>query len=206
MTLLDGNAFAGFGPRGIATMGAIELAALGEFCVRGFDETTAEHVAAAADVSPRSFFRYFPGGKEDVLALQLRRWIHALGAAVRARPPQESAWTALRAAVRAAPLLADHAGVSERAIALHQQLAQRHPGLHTAMTGRHYALAGPLVEMVALRMSVDPRVDIRPLLMVHSVLTAATTAWLAGLANAELDGFALFDEALDLVEAGMASL
>ena len=59
--------------RGIATMEGVELAALKEFVARGYDDTTADHIAAAAGVSIRTYFRYFPRGKEDVMVLQFRR-------------------------------------------------------------------------------------------------------------------------------------
>lgn len=48
------------------TKAALIDAALNLFSVHGYDETTTEEIAAAAGVSPRTFFRYFPT-KESVL-------------------------------------------------------------------------------------------------------------------------------------------
>ena len=74
----------------------IDDAAISLFEAHGFDGTTIEDIAAAADIAPRTFFSYFPT-KEDVVladyASRLDRIIDVLGA----RPPSEPPWAALQA-------------------------------------------------------------------------------------------------------------
>ncbi len=87
------------------TKRALEQAAFDLFAEQGYADTTVEDIAAAAQVSRASFFRYF-GSKEDVLAadddLRRERFMHALA--------RQSADLPVLTAVRAA--LADYlAGV-----------------------------------------------------------------------------------------------
>lgn len=73
----------------------IEDVAIELFERQGFDATTIEQVAAAADIAPRTFFSYFDT-KDDVVladyADRLGRILHELDQ----RPTDEPVWSALR--------------------------------------------------------------------------------------------------------------
>lgn len=79
-----------------ATRRSLEDAALRLFARDGFDATTVEAIAAAAEVSPRTFFRYF-ATKDEVL-----------------NPERRTRQARLRDAVAAAPL----EGLDDLAVAL----------------------------------------------------------------------------------------
>jgi AcrR family transcriptional regulator len=63
--------------------------AMALFLERGFEATTLDDIAAAADISRRSFFHYF-ASKEDVVFAWHEESTAALIAAVAARPANES--------------------------------------------------------------------------------------------------------------------
>ncbi len=71
--------------------------AAGLFLDRGYEAVTVEEIVAAVEVSPRTFFRYFPS-KEDVLDEILVNEAEAVTAALRERPPDEPILEALRVA------------------------------------------------------------------------------------------------------------
>jgi len=67
---------------------ALEVVALRLFEQRGFDAVTIEDIAAEAQISARTFYRYFPA-KEDVLQVAIERRSEALRSALEARPEDE---------------------------------------------------------------------------------------------------------------------
>ncbi|RMI47025.1 GNAT family N-acetyltransferase [Actinomadura harenae] len=73
--------------------------ALRMFVERGYEATTVEDIAAAAGLSKRSFFRYFPA-KEDVLFGDVEDLAVQIADEVRTRPQGESAWECLHAVLR----------------------------------------------------------------------------------------------------------
>lgn len=71
------------------TRDAVIEAALRLFVEKGFDATTVEEIAAAAEVAPRTFYRYFPT-KEAVIFLDQELENEAIKQALSDRHPGES--------------------------------------------------------------------------------------------------------------------
>src|SRR5512139_1207552 len=81
------------------TRAAIQREALRLIAERGYDATTCEQIAAAAEVSPATLFRYFPT-KEDLVLQDL--YDPLIAEAVRARPRAEAPLKAVRNGIGAA--------------------------------------------------------------------------------------------------------
>ncbi|MFD5713942.1 TetR family transcriptional regulator [Streptomyces pharetrae] len=81
------------------TRDALVRAALELFTTQGYEQTTVDEIAAAVDVSQRTFFRYFAGKEDAALAAQ-RLAVDHFVAALSARPAQEAPLEALRRAVQ----------------------------------------------------------------------------------------------------------
>lgn len=73
----------------------LATAAMRLFRAKGFEATTVEEIAAAADYSPSTFFRHF-GSKEDVVFLDIREDLAAFERALGARPAGTSMWQQIR--------------------------------------------------------------------------------------------------------------
>ncbi len=71
------------------TRAMLAEAAADLFVMKGFDHTTVEEIAQAADISPRTFFRYF-ATKEEVVMSFLWLKVDKLLASLAVRPSDES--------------------------------------------------------------------------------------------------------------------
>ncbi|MFE7452110.1 TetR family transcriptional regulator [Streptomyces griseus] len=149
-------------------------AALDLFLRRGYDETTIDEIAAAADVSQRTFFRYFDS-KEDV-ALSFQEALELqLIQALRARPAEESPLTALRQASLVTWGNLEHlfAEVATYELCMGMpRVVDSSPGLLGAHLRRAIVLEENLALVIARREGVDPDLDLRPRVLVAAVCGA----------------------------------
>ncbi|MFC0435649.1 TetR/AcrR family transcriptional regulator [Kutzneria buriramensis] len=82
-----------------AVRARIAEAAMALFVANGYERTTVDHVAESVGMSARSVFRYFPT-KEDMVVGHLDEVGVKIADALEARPTTESAWTAVRHALK----------------------------------------------------------------------------------------------------------
>src|SRR5438270_2868679 len=177
------------------TAAELEAAALRLFGERGFDSVTVDDIAAEADVSRRTFFRYF-ASKEAVLLADHFVQLSRLREAMAARPPDEPILTALRNALLS---ITGDFGDRKEKIILRGHIMRDTPSLQARSLVHQKAWEEAMEEMVAERLGVDPAVDLRPGVVAATALAAMRVAynnWLAAGAGGDL--IAMTTEALDL--------
>ena len=81
-----------------ATRKALQDAAVRMFAEHGYERTTVRDIAAAADVTERTFFRYFPA-KEDLVLREVLDLIPELREHIVARPAEERPYQAVLGAL-----------------------------------------------------------------------------------------------------------
>jgi AcrR family transcriptional regulator len=152
------------------TRQALIDAAFELFQRNGFDATTVEEIAAAVEVSPRTFFRYF-ASKEDVALTQQDDWKTAIIAELAVRPADEPVMTAIRHAVSAAMQAfqeddghsaLDEGGMLSERFACFNDLMSSSPALFAASLEHTTAKVDDIVGIIARRIGADPATDLRP--------------------------------------------
>ncbi|WP_371481750.1 TetR family transcriptional regulator [Kitasatospora sp. NBC_00315] len=155
------------------------------FLERGFGRTTVDEIAAAVDVSQRTFFRYFANKDEVALAVMAEAENFFI-ACLRGRPAEESPLQALRASIVQAwrELAAGRPdGPSGVTTALElMQLIEDTPTLLAAHLRRITEQERVVAGLIAAREGLDPVTDLRPKVMAAvfgGVLRSAHLAWSA---------------------------
>lgn len=177
----------------------IELAALRLFAARGIDAVTVEDIADAADISRRTFFRYY-ASKDDVLLGDPEQHLEIVRAALASIPASTGAVMLLRRS-----LLALAAGLEERreAVLLRKRIAAQTPDAFARQARQSTDAVDALVGVLATTLGVDPDLDLRPKVYVHAALGAMQAAiqlWLAAGTKDSLER--LVEQALDLILPG----
>ncbi|MEV0245186.1 helix-turn-helix domain-containing protein [Nocardia sp. NPDC050712] len=157
----------------------IQRAAFELFARNGFDAVTTEQIAAAAQISPSTYFRHVRS-KEDLLLDPVREGGAGIAALLEERPVGEAADVALAQAI-----LTRSAALAPAELAHWRAAFRSAPHLLDRV-----ALVPPehrarLIELVAQRMPGDPAGDSRSGLLVHLMLAAAEFGYLQWLRSAD---------------------
>jgi AcrR family transcriptional regulator len=183
--------------RRIRTRRTIQAHALQLFAAKGFQATTIEEIAAAAEMAPRTFFRYFPTKEEVVFWSE---YPPMLAGSVAARPDDEPALEAL------------HHGIVDGLAAIWDQdgermmerlrLAFRTPALHPRLRQQQAGWAAAVAEILADRLGERPdNLQVRIIAAaIAAAVWVAAEEWQAQDGREELG--ALIDQALDTVLNG----
>jgi AcrR family transcriptional regulator len=183
------------------TREALQDAAMARFVRQGFDGTTVEEIAEACEVSPRTFFRYFPT-KEDVLFADAATRRERLLAVIAERPLDEPPFVALRAAMRA---LADDYRHDRRAMVDRSRIVAASPHLQAYKAEHQHGWEAEVVDVLERRARAQhAAVSRTELHLVTAVCTAtlrvALDAWVADPTAPDLG--VLLDDAFARVAAG----
>jgi AcrR family transcriptional regulator len=176
----------------IKTRQAIRREAFRLFDANGYAATTVEQIADAAEVSPSTFFRYFPSKESLLLADDLDPLVLA---AFEAQPPDLSPTEAIRRAYK--DVLAH---LSEEQLEFEntrQRLMFSIPELKAAMYDEYYRTVNVMAELIGRRID-RPADDFD----VRVFVGALTGAMMAAYDCAPKTADTIY-RALDFVEAGM---
>ena len=153
---------------------ALSRATIALIVARGWDEVSVEDIAAAANVSERTFRNYFTSKAEAVAASHLERAL-VVADELRSRPADEPFWPAVLAAVRSslttAPSSPRDAAYMERV-----KLVLTHPSLHAELLRADDIAKDELAAAIAERLGLDRDGDLFPQLAASVVAAGIATA------------------------------
>jgi AcrR family transcriptional regulator len=184
----------------LKTRRAIQDHALRLFTEQGYDATTVEQVAAAAEISPSTFFRYFPTKEDCVLTDE---YDPVMADIFRAQPPELSVIEAMRRMFR--QVMTEMYERDRGQILTRVKLIFSVPALRArSFDPTHQESLTMFNELAAERAGLpidDPRVRVFTW-AVTAAIEASLLTWVEGDGARELPG--LVDDALVFLAAGCA--
>jgi len=154
----------------LETRAALEQAALRLFAEKGYEQTTVEEIAEAADVAVRTFFRYFSSKQHILFGDVGHDRVTRLKSELAARPRDEPILSSVRAVLDAMDLV--DPGEQEQ-IMLRIRLMERQPSLVPMYLRLNHELRETVAEFVASRSGLDAHRDPYPLM----VASAMASCW-----------------------------
>jgi AcrR family transcriptional regulator len=136
------------------------------FAEQGFEATTIDQVAGAAGMSRRTFFRYF-SGKDELIVARMIEAGERVAEALAARPAEEPAWPALRAAFDAIVRIQDEKSGPSRTL---QRLLRDEPGVRASLEERRRYWVALLTPLVGPRLPAGVSPDLRAQAVVSAAI------------------------------------
>ncbi|HEX6548015.1 MAG TPA: TetR family transcriptional regulator [Candidatus Dormibacteraeota bacterium] len=179
------------------TRAAIQREALRLFESKGFDATTVEEIAEAADIAPSTFFTYFPSKVAVALQDELDPLIIE---ALNAQPPEVPPISALRNAMRSTfSVLTPE---QERMLRQRMRVMASDPALSAAVLNQFSELLDEVANVVAGRTGVSPD-DFAVQNLSGAILGVVMATYRVIARNPDIDLNRLLDDALAHLEAGL---
>ena len=181
----------------LRTRALIQKEAIRLFLERGFEATTIEEIAEAAEISPSTFFNYFPTKEEVVLQDELDPLILA---AFNAQPEGTHPIRALRDSMKTVfgQLTAEQDNVMRQRISLMSST----PALRSAMLTQFADLVDQIAELIAGRVGREPT-DFAIRNLAGALLGVMMSALLIAASNPNADMIDVADRAMAHLEAGL---
>jgi AcrR family transcriptional regulator len=181
----------------LKTKAAIRKEAMRLFLDKGFDATTIEEIAAAVEISPSTFFNYFPTKEDVVFEDELDPLILA------AFDAQPEGTTPIRA-IRNAMLTVFGALTPEQDRVMRERMAlmTSTPSLRSAMLSQFADMVNQIAALVANRAGGSPS-DFAIRNFAGALLGVMMSALLTAAQDPKADLIEVADQALQHLEAGL---
>lgn len=167
----------------------------------GYDEATIERIAEAADIAPRTFFRYFPN-KEAILFAEFDAAREAMVAGLRARPADEDILESLAIILKQLSIEIDRRWDEfswVREVTGTHSLGRSHDRIVASQE-----VNARVAEIIADRMGVDSQSDPRPNAWAKAIMAAFGQAVLLG--PQATDSGCTFDMFIEVLSSTIGAL